>query len=235
MISKKWFWRALGLSLVLAFTASAAAAEDISVTIRKSIQKIGKLGGNPKATDADRKKMEELYKQVIALGMNVPPVLEEVLSSKKSTVPEKKASLYIAQHLYHTDKFDEVERKGTLLMKYCKIALKDASVDVRAQALEIAIGTWCSDTYSTAKEVFRNDPDPRLRVRALWKIAGYQMDDAKKTVRDAMGDPDPSVSKAAAEYQANYDSLDAAAAARKAAEPRKKPDPDRPLGGYGKG
>lgn len=230
MTKNKWFFL-LVLSAVMFSASGLARAEDISVTIRKQIKQIAKLGTNPKATEADKKQMTELYQKVREQGMNAVPVLEEVLRSKGNTA-EKKASLYLITQIYYPTKPEEMDHKGGLMIRYLKIGLTDESEEVRGLALQMICGIWHADTYPTVLEFFKTSKHSGERVYALSKIAGYQTEASYAVVVSALSDPDPEVQKAAVKYKAYRDDLKVKAAEISAQAERKKSGESSK--GYGK-
>lgn len=198
-----------GFVAILGF-ATSLFAEDISIVIKKQIEEIARLGINPQASDADKLKMQELYQSLQAQGLNVGPVIEDILKSK-GNVAEKQISLYLAGIIFAPRTIEETETKGKRLTEYLEIGLADESEQVRGYALQMmgamSEGLWRGDSASILARFFATEKNTQFRIYALSRVAGFMTDAAYQLITEAMNDPDPAVQQAAALYKAHQDEM----------------------------
>lgn len=218
---------AAAMFVVMVLVPGLVAAEDVSIVIEKQIREIAKIASDPKAADADKSKMQELYKSVQAQGLNAAPVFEEVLKSKGHAA-EKQVSLYLAGLMFAPRTVEETATRGQMLIKYIKLGLADESEQVRGYALQMLGGMTGGVSYGEAYYLFRDhyktETNTQLRVYALSRIAGFMIDEAYRVITDATNDPDPQVRQAAVAYKAHQDQLRATQAEQAAAAgPAKAP------------
>jgi|GEM_PF-3741944 len=208
-------------ALLLAAGSSFAYADAVEDKIHATLDEISRLGSQPALSEEDRQKMVSLYAQMKDYGLNAIPVLQSVLESKDNVI-KKKASLYVVQSIFEPKSVEEVDFKHGRAIKHYQTAAKDPSLDVRALALNLIASTNTLETFQSLRDIYETDPDPRLRVAALSRIAYYRMEATEQVLAAASKDPDASVQAAALQYIASR----AADMERYNAEnPAPKPDP----------